>query len=196
MGGPMHMGHQGGRGGYRGGGYRGGRGGGQHGGGYNNGPSFAPGRPTAQPSKEPIKFDKDYDFDTANEEFAGILEKLQKTNLESNKDGEEGQHEPSEEGEIARETDQAEQALEKETYYDKKKSFFDSISCEATEKAKSRPDWRAEKKLNKETFGVSGGGYGRGGGRGGYRGRGYNRGYGGGGYYNNRGGYYNRGEDN
>ena len=51
-----------------------------------------------------------------------------------------------------------------------------------------KPDWRAEKKLNKETFGVAGnvGGYR---GRGGYgygRGRGYG-GYGGG--YGGRGGY-------
>ena len=60
-----------------------------------------------------------------------------------------------------------------EVYYDKKRSFFDSISCEALERSKgknNRPDWRAEKKLNKETFGVathSGSGYHRGGGRGG-----------------------------
>ena len=45
-----------------------------------------------------------------------------------------------------------------EVFYDKKKSFFDSISCESTEKSKgrsNRPDWKAEKKLNKETFGVA-----------------------------------------
>ena len=59
----------------------------------------------------------------------------------------------------------------------------------------NRPDWKAEKKLNRETFGATGnfgggrnrGYYGRGGGQrgSGYRGRG---GYGGGaGYY--RGGY-------
>lgn len=78
--------------------------------------------------------------------------------------------------------------------------LISSCSCEATERSKGRtqrPDWRAEKKLNKETFGVAGnnmGGGWRGGGRGGYRGRGgygYGRGGfgggGGGGYYNNRG---------
>ena len=62
-----------------------------------------------------------------------------------------------------------------QVFYDKKKSFFDSISCEATEKSKqTRPnrDPKAEYKLNKETFGVAG-----------------NRG--GRGYYNRRGGYYN-----
>ena len=47
-----------------------------------------------------------------------------------------------------------------ESFYDKKKSFFDSISCEATEKSKSgsrpRQDRNAEFELNKETFGVAG----------------------------------------
>ncbi len=72
----------------------------------------------------------------------------------------------------------------------------------------NRPDWRAEKKLNKETFGVTGnmGGYGYwnrggnrgrggyGGGRGGFRGGyGYNRGYGGGGFNNRDGGFHRGG---
>ena len=85
-------------------------------------------------------------------------------------------------------------------YYDKTKSFFDTISCEAVERSKgkvNKPDWKAEKKLNRETFGVTGNAgrrnfyQGPGGnfrGRGGFGGY-YNRGgYGGGG-----GGYYNRG---
>lgn len=41
--------------------------------------------------------------------------------------------------------------------YDKAKSFFDNISCEAIERAKGkqqRTDWRQERKLNTETFGV------------------------------------------
>ena len=44
-------------------------------------------------------------------------------------------------------------------YYDKAKSFFDTISCEAVERSKgtvTKPDWKAEKKLNRETFGVAG----------------------------------------
>merc|ERR1712215_485150 len=82
-----------------------------------------------------------------------------------------------------------------EIFYDKQKSFFDSISCEALERSKGkmvRNDWRAEKRLNKETFGVAGNrryGYG---GRGGYYnnrgGRGFNQGQG-----YNRGGGYGRG---
>jgi len=122
--------------------------------------------------------------------FKEVLEKLQKTALEpkANGDSEPEATTEVEEGEI-----QATDDAPEEQFYDKKKSFFDSISCEATEKAKgnsSRPDWRAEKKLNKETFGVAGNrGYNRG-----YRG--YNRGYNNRGYYNRRGqnnGYNNGG---
>lgn len=42
--------------------------------------------------------------------------------------------------------------------YDKTKSFFDNISCEASierNKGKNRTDWRQERKLNSETFGIS-----------------------------------------
>lgn len=47
---------------------------------------------------------------------------------------------------------------EHEVFYDKSKSFFDKISCEAVERAKGksqRTDWRTERKLNSETFGVA-----------------------------------------
>lgn len=43
--------------------------------------------------------------------------------------------------------------------YDKNKSFFDNISCEAVERSKGktqRTDWRQERKTNSETFGYSG----------------------------------------
>merc|ERR1711981_121501 len=158
-------------------GYRG-RGGGRGG--------FQPGRPTGG-KKETLKFEGEYDFDKANEECKEVLEKLQKTALEPKANGETAEPEANNEIEIKDEQD--------EVYYDKKKSFFDSISCEATEKAKgrsSKPDWRAEKKLNRETFGVSGnnrrGYYRRGGQNGGQRG-GYNNPRGG--YNNPRGGYNN-----
>lgn len=76
--------------------------------------------------------------------------------------------------------------------YDKAKSFFDNISCEASERQQGkRPNWRQERALNMDTFGQSSvrrrGGYGYGyRGRGGYmgRGRGGPRGY-----YRGRGGY-------
>lgn len=88
--------------------------------------------------------------------------------------------------------------------YDKTKSFFDNISCEAMERSKgrpNRPDWKAEKQLNKETFGATG--FNRRNYNQGYRGRGnyygyrnYNQGgynnQRGGGWNNHRGGYHNR----
>lgn len=42
--------------------------------------------------------------------------------------------------------------------YDKTKSFFDNISCEAATdrtKGKAHKDWHQERKINSETFGVS-----------------------------------------
>merc|ERR1711988_1512147 len=144
--------NQGGNQGYRG------RGGGRGG--------YQPGRPTANPKKEPLKFDAEYDFDKANDEFKELLESLQKSSLESksaNGDAETPATE-LEEGEV--EPENHESSPVPEQFYDKKKSFFDSISCEATEKSKNtgkqrdfsqfRQDRNAEFKLNKETFGVAG----------------------------------------
>ena len=130
---------------------------------------------------------------------------LQKANLDDDtkEEGKEGSKPVSESG-VDADADDTEEGEVKDTSgaaanaadedaepcYDKKKSFFDSISCEALERSKgknTRPDWRAEKKLNKETFGVAGpggGGY-----RGGYRNYNHRGGFRGG--YNNRG--YNRG---
>merc|ERR1711944_263808 len=120
--------------------YRGGRGRGLNqgfrgrGGGRGRG-GFQPGRPSGG-KKETLKFEGEYDFDKANEEFKEVLEKLQKSSLESKPNGEteidEAKNEV-EEGEIENNCDE-----NSEVYYDKKKSFFDSISCEATEKAKGR----------------------------------------------------------
>jgi len=161
---------------------------------------FQPGR--FGPSKEKLTFAQDYDFDKANEEFQEVLSKLTKTKLddvvgengeeavaaEAGEQGDEKNEQP-EDGEIPEEEE------DDEIYYDKQKSFFDNISCEALERSKGkmiRNDWRAEKKLNKETFGVAGNRrYNYGGGRGGYGGYrgGRGQGYGGGG-----GGY--RGGDN
>ena len=76
-----------------------------------------------------------------------------------------------------------------DAFYDKNKSFFDKISCEALQKSvgeKEKPDWKAQRKLNRETFGATGN-FNSGRGRGQfYRGRG--RSGNGGGYNRNRGG--------
>lgn len=199
---PDGVGRGGNRGGQRGGGGGGHpsvRGGGeqqQRGGSRGGRGSFVPGRPT-QTKKEPLKFDSEYDFDAANEEFAEVLSKLQKSTLDDSKETGPATDEKkestskdsdTEEGEIKEgskgDNDEATAASSEppEACYNKSKSFFDSISCESIERSKgnsNRPDWKAEKKLNKETFGVAGGGYG--GWRRGYGYRGGNRGYRGGG---------------
>lgn len=206
-------------------------GGGQRGPG-NQGPARGRGRAGFQPgrfgpTKEKLTFDDDYDFDKANEEFQEVINKLSKAKIDDGtptpasengeklvpEGGEEGQQLEQEEGEIVEVVEDEEE----EIYYDKKKSFFDSISCEALERSKGkmmRNDWRAEKKLNKETFGVAGnrrfnyagnrGGYGYRGGRGRGYGQMYNngpqRGFNGGQNfgrgYGMRGGYNNAGFNN
>ncbi|CAG5124130.1 unnamed protein product [Candidula unifasciata] len=153
-------------------------------------------------SSEPLKFDTDFDFETSNAQFdkEDIEKELKNLSLsDKSVNGDKGEEEPEieeEEGE--------EEGEDEPVFYDQKKSFFDNISCEASDRAKGqRTTWREERKLNSETFGISEnfrrnyrgrhnwrGGNMRGGWRGG-RGRGgggYNR-EGGGGYYGgNRGG--------
>ena len=99
-------------------------------------------------------------------------------------DGDAKDKEEVEDGEIQEDC----KAAEPEAYYDKTKSFFDKISRNVADSSRGnarRPNWKVERKMNKETFGVSGNfnpGRGR---RGGFqRGRG-----GPGGYNRNRGGY-------
>jgi protein LSM14 len=124
---------------------------------------------------------EEYDFEKANLEFTELEKGISTLNVNDKEADAENENENGE-----------------EPAYDKQKSFFDAISCEALERSKGtnpRPDRRHERKLNEETFGVSGnfrnfrrGGYGGG--------RGYNnRGYGGR-NYSNRGNYQRRGSDN
>ncbi|KAL0107571.1 hypothetical protein PUN28_014706 [Cardiocondyla obscurior] len=130
--------------------------------------------------KNTLKFDNDYDFEQANTEFEELRSQLAKTKIDgaenekkddSGNETGAGEGEPEEEPEIV--------------HYDKSKSFFDNISCEAVERSKGRfqrTDWRTERKLNSETFGVASTR------RGGFRGRGYYRGMGGGMYRGSGGG--------
>lgn len=93
--------------------------------------------------REKLKFDGDYDFEKANEQFQEEFSDMFKDKLKV--DGEKSEEE------------QAEKVPE-DTYYDKKSSFFDRISCEALEKAEGksgRPDWKKERETNQETFGHS-----------------------------------------
>lgn len=110
-------------------------------------------------SADVLKFDGEYDFEQANAEFQELESKLAKNKID---DSVQDPQQPSEESVGS---------------YDRKKSFFDDISCEATQR-RNGFDWRIERKLNVETFGASANNSwmrrrrGRGGyRRGGYRGR-------------------------
>ncbi|XP_015174019.1 PREDICTED: protein LSM14 homolog B-A isoform X1 [Polistes dominula] len=140
-----------------------------------------PGNTGTTKSKNTLKFDNDYDFEQANTEFEELRSQLAKTKIDGGNDNEKkddsgnetgaGEGEPEEEPEVV--------------HYDKSKSFFDNISCEAVERSKGRfqrTDWRTERKLNSETFGVASTR------RGGFRGRGY--------YNRGMGGMYGRGAGN
>ncbi|XP_046752171.1 protein LSM14 homolog B isoform X2 [Diprion similis] len=181
----MHQAGRGNRGGWIARGNIRGRGRGRGGGG---GGTFRPPQPGSinNKPKNTLKFENDYDFEQANTQFEELRSQLAKTKIDNGTDNEKkddsGNETGAGEGEPEEETDVV--------HYDKSKSFFDNISCEAVERSKGRSqrtDWRTERKLNSETFGVASTR------RGGFRGRGYyNRGMGGGMYRGNngyRGGY-------
>lgn len=82
-----------------------------------------------------LKFDSDYDFEQANQEFLELENKLGKTKIEDTSENPDAD------------------SSDIQSFYDKRKSFFDNISCEASQR-NARFDWRQERKLNVETFGV------------------------------------------
>lgn len=158
--------------------------------------SRAPG--TSAHKKLPLKFDADYDFDKANTEFEELRTQLAKVKIDAAENAAaainpvgappvggvvNGDEKKDDSG---NETGIVEIENEEPYFYNKTKSFFDNISCEAIERSKGRSqrtDWRKERKLNTETFGVSmarRGMYRGGGGRGGY-------------YYQRGGGYFQQG---
>lgn len=141
-----------------------------------------------------ITFEGEFDFEKANEELQKALTKIkiadgEKIKRENELDEDEVEN-ASEEGE----EEVGNKENDTKTFY-QKDNFFDNISCEALERKagkREKPDWRAERKLNAETFGLPQRGRGGGGSSTYYRG--------GGGYHNynnyngyNRGGYYRGG---
>ncbi|XP_076335348.1 protein LSM14 homolog B-like isoform X3 [Tachypleus tridentatus] len=113
--------------------------------------------------KEVLRFEGEYDFEQANAEFQELENKLAKTKL-----GAENSHFELEidhnvfndkKDDSGNETQAGDvQDDDDVVYYDRSKSFFDNISCEALERSKGnlqRIDWRRERKLNVETFGSS-----------------------------------------
>lgn len=162
-----------------GGGYRGAPRGGPRGGGSARG-----GAPRGRGGRqgESLKFEEEFDFESANAQFdKEEIERELKEKLVIGDKTVNGDKDSVENG--GDETEEDPDAIS----YDKNKSFFDNISCEATERAKgtTRTSWKEERKLNVETFGMSDRRNFGNRGYGGYRGynRGYNRGY----YQNDRG---------
>merc|ERR1719383_1148602 len=129
---------------------RGGRGQGRNSGSRNN--------------KDVLKFDGDYDFEEANAKFEKdkivdeLSQKLKITDedkpaVEASTNHVNGDAEsPKENGSDVNGEDEDED----DSFYNKTRSFFDNISCEATERLKggNRPSWREERALNSETFGA------------------------------------------
>lgn len=130
-----------------------------------------------------LKFENEFDFEQGNSKFEELRAALVRLKVGSD------ESKPTEQvnGEVEKKDDSGNETgadheveVDENGGYDKNKSFFDNISCEAVERSKGktqRTDWRQERKLNSETFGYTS--FNR---RGNFRGRG--------GYYQNQ---YNRG---
>lgn len=109
-------------------------------------------------NKNTLKFDNDYDFEQANTEFEELRSQFAKTKISDGDAKTEGEVDKKDDS--GNETGAGEPEVEDDGFagYDRQKSFFDSISCEAVERSKGRnqrTDWRMERKLNVETFGVA-----------------------------------------
>lgn len=104
-----------------------------------------------------IKFEGDFDFESANAQFnREELDKEFKKKLNFRDDRAETGAEQDPAG-VAQHDDvpAEEDLLGPNCYYDKSKSFFDNISSELKTSSR-RTTWAEERKLNTETFGVSG----------------------------------------
>ncbi|XP_015423163.1 PREDICTED: protein LSM14 homolog B [Myotis davidii] len=104
-----------------------------------------------------IKFEGDFDFESANAQFnREELDKefKKKLNFKDDKAEKGEEKDPA----VVTQNDEApaeEDHLGPNCYYDKSKSFFDNISSELKTSSR-RTTWAEERKLNTETFGVSG----------------------------------------
>ncbi|CAK7319794.1 Protein LSM14 homolog B [Vulpes lagopus] len=104
-----------------------------------------------------IKFEGDFDFESANAQFnREELDKefKKKLNFKDDKAEKGDEKDPA----VVTQSDEApadEDHLGPNCYYDKSKSFFDNISSELKTSSR-RTTWAEERKLNTETFGVSG----------------------------------------
>ena len=150
---------------------------------YNNRRGYREGMPF---TNKTLSFDADFDFESSNAKFnkTDIVEefskKLSKMSISDQDQVAEEQPE---------ETEKEKPDADEDQCYDRSKSFFDSISCEALEKEKGErrrpPSWHAERNLNSETFGEGVVSYHRRSYQNNYRGRGGSKNGG----YNNGGSY-------
>uniref|UniRef100_A0A8C3JUB6 LSM family member 14B n=1 Tax=Calidris pygmaea TaxID=425635 RepID=A0A8C3JUB6_9CHAR len=114
-------------------------------------------RPTTV-KENTIKFEGDFDFESANAQFnREELDKEFKKKLNFKDDKPETGEEKGDPGVATQNNDgnAEEDLLGPNCYYDKSKSFFDNISSELKSSSR-RTTWAEERKLNTETFGVSG----------------------------------------
>ncbi|XP_038185704.1 protein LSM14 homolog B isoform X2 [Arvicola amphibius] len=104
-----------------------------------------------------IKFEGDFDFESANAQFnREELDKEFKKKLNFKDDkAEKGEEKDPTVMTQSEEAPAEEDLLGPNCYYDKSKSFFDNISSELKTSSR-RTTWAEERKLNTETFGVSG----------------------------------------
>ncbi|XP_070600605.1 protein LSM14 homolog B isoform X4 [Erythrolamprus reginae] len=105
-----------------------------------------------------IKFEGDFDFESANAQFnREELDKEFRKKLNFKDDKVDTGEEKGEPPVAAENCDgnPDEELLGPNCYYDKTKSFFDNISSELKSSSR-RTTWAEERKLNTETFGVSG----------------------------------------
>lgn len=101
-----------------------------------------------------LRIDEDFDIDDANRKFdkSQLVKEFASLDIQEEVEAEAQVHNLAdlEDGEVADESRTTEAAK----FYDKSKSFFDSISCDALEKKSNRLTTAEEKRLNVQTFGA------------------------------------------
>jgi len=118
-------------------------------------------------NRSTLKFIGDFDFEKSNAEFdknaiEGEIKKslsIKTSKGETTSDSpksEQDKDKDKENQQLTSSSTQSEQEINPDGYYDKQKSFFDRISCEANakEKTNARRNWNEERRVNAETFGL------------------------------------------
>jgi protein LSM14 len=102
--------------------------------------------------RDNLKIHEEFDIDDANKKF-DKTEFLKELRTHSADDTSNETHDIRELSEVE-DGEVPEESTDATKFYDKSKSFFDSISCESLEKKMGRLTLAEEKKLNAQTFGV------------------------------------------